>query len=55
MKVSSLKALLDSFFDDQEIVVSIAASENDADPMITYDIGYGINEFGELELQVNHY
>jgi len=55
MKVSDLKALLDNFSDNQDIAVSIAASENDADPMITYDIGYGINEFGELELQVNHY
>ena len=54
MKVSDLKALLDSFSDDQEITVSIAASENDADPMMTYDIGCGINEFGELMLQVNH-
>jgi len=55
MKVSDLKELLDCFSDDQEIAMSISASENDADPMITYDIGYGINEFDELELQVNHY
>jgi hypothetical protein len=55
MKVSDLKALLDSFSDDQEITVSIAAFENDVNPMMTYDIGYGINEFGELMLQVNHF
>jgi len=55
MKVSSLKALLDSFSDDQEIAVSIAASENDADPMMTYAISFGENEFGELMLQVNHF
>ena len=55
MKVSSLKALLDSFSDDQEITVAIAAFENDRDPMITYAIGFGESEFGELELQVNHF
>jgi hypothetical protein len=55
MKISDLKALLDNFSDDQEITVSIAACENDADPMMTYDIGFGLNEFGELMLQVNHF
>ena len=55
MKISDLKSLLDSFSDDQEITVSIVASKNDADPMMTYDIDCGINEFGELILQVNHF
>ena len=48
-----MKALLDSYSDDQEIAVSIAASENDADQMLTYDIGFEENEFGEPVLQVN--
>ena len=55
MKISDLKSLLDNFPDNQDITVSIVASENDADPMMTYDIGCGINEFGELMLQVNHF
>ena len=53
MKVSDLKALLDNFADDQEIAVSISASENDGSPVMTYAIGYEKNEFNELVLQVN--
>ena len=45
MKVSDLKAILDIFPYDQEITVSIAASVNDNNPTLTYDIGYGENEF----------
>jgi len=55
MKVSDLRAFLDSFSDDQEIAVSISTSENDKHPMITYAIGFGESEFGEPELQVNHF
>ena len=55
MKISDLKILLSNFSDDQDIVVSIAASESDANPMITYDIGFEKNELDELVLQVNHF
>jgi len=53
MKVSDLKTLLDSFSDDREIAVSISAAESDSSPVLTYAIGYEINEHDELVLQVN--
>jgi hypothetical protein len=53
MKVSDLKALLDGFSDDQEIAVSISASDSDDSPILTYAIGYEKNEYDELVLQVD--
>jgi len=55
MTISELKEILDVFSDDQQITVSIAASEGDKNPTLTCDIGYGKNEFGEFVLQVNHF
>jgi hypothetical protein len=53
MTVSNLKALLEGVPDDQEFSVTIFASDDDSDPILTYDIGFGENEFGELTLKVN--
>ena len=53
MRVSDLKELLDNFSDDQEITVTVFRSASDEEPILTYDIGFGENEFGELTLQVN--
>ncbi len=53
MTVSNLKALLNGVPDDQEFSVTIFASADDKDPILTYDIGFGENEFGELTLKVN--
>jgi len=53
MKVSDLKTLLDSFSNEQEITVTIFVSDDDPDPILTYDIGFGLNEFAELTLKVN--
>jgi len=53
MKVSYLKTLLDGCSDDQEITVTVFTSDDDHDPILTYDIGVGINEFDEITLKVN--
>ena len=53
MKVSDLKILLDGFSYDKEIAVSISASEDDGDTIVTYSIGYEKNEFDELVLLVD--
>ncbi|MCL2876958.1 MAG: hypothetical protein FWF12_11945 [Betaproteobacteria bacterium] len=53
MTVSSLKSLLDSYPDDQEFSITIFTSDDDDDPIFTYDIGFDENEFGEFNLFVN--
>ena len=53
MTVSSLNSLLDSYPDDQEFSITISTYDGDDDPILTYDIGVGENEFGEITLKVN--
>jgi hypothetical protein len=53
MTVSTLKALLKGFPDDQEFSVTISSYDDDNDSILTYDVGIGENEFGELTLKVN--
>ena len=53
MTVSNLKALLEGVPNDQEFSVTIFSSDDDNDPILTYDIGIGENEFGEITLKVN--
>ena len=52
MKISSLKALLKEFDDNDEIAVSIAIGDNKI-PVITYDISFGVNEHEGFVLEVH--
>ncbi len=51
MTISSLKAILEGFSDNDEVAVAITVN-NQKNPVITYDVGFAKNEYGELVLKV---
>ena len=51
MTVKNLRALLESFADDSELVIEI--EKENGETIVTYAIGFDSTEFGELVLQVH--
>jgi hypothetical protein len=51
MKIASLKSLLDSFDDNDELAVAISIYGKD-EAVVTYDVGFGKDEFGKFMLEV---
>jgi hypothetical protein len=51
MTVESLMSMLESFADDSELVIEI--TKEDGETIVTYDIGFGLSEFGEFMLKVH--
>jgi hypothetical protein len=51
MTVKNLMAILESFTDDSELVIEI--EKENGETIMTYDIGFGHSESGELMLYVH--
>jgi hypothetical protein len=51
MTIGKLAALLEQLDQDAQLVIEI--TKEDGETIVTYDIGFGLSEFGELMLQVH--
>jgi len=51
MTVKNLMSMLESFDDDSEITIEI--TKVGGKTIVTYDVSFGLSEFGEFMLQVH--
>lgn len=54
MKISDLRTILDGFNDNDEVAVAITVNDK-KDAVVTYDLGYGVDEHGGLVFEVAVY